>query len=464
MEETSDHAAVIDAPPANPAFGLAEVLLAAQTAVNPFCAIDLAGNVVWSGESIEELLGWSPEDLVGRSMLDVVAPSSLDYAIESLSAATEYLSSRSEEPSTWEGVGPIIELLRADGTAVPCAIAVATPVRTGLPVFILQLRRVEGATALEDALVAMGRGDTITAVLGHVASMLAGELPDVDVAVAHRCTTDDRVEVVGAPAGLAGVFEPGALAGSPWQATAEDPDTIVDHPVDALPEPFRGAAVRAGYHWLTTLGVRTTGPGQHRAYLAVWRRHPYPSHVFTNARIRQAVSLVGLVVQWEEGRRALQWAATHDGLTGLPNRSAFVRHLDHQRAEGMTAVLYLDLDDFKPVNDQHGHALGDRVLAEVATRLRHAVRPTDVVARLGGDEFAVLCPAIGDMAAAGALADRLVTEVGRPLCVEGIDVQVGLSVGIAALVDGDGPDEVLDRADQALREAKSSGKHQWVAR
>jgi diguanylate cyclase (GGDEF)-like protein len=310
----------------------------------------------------------------------------------------------------------------------------------------------------------MGRGDEISTVLGGVASMLKGELPEVEVAVAHRCTPDDTIAVVGSPPGLTGVFEPGRLAGTPWQATADDPTVVVEHSVDALPEPLRAAAQRAGFLWLTSVGVRTSGLGQHRAFLAVWSRHPYPSHVFSLDRLERCAGLVGLVVQWEEGRRALEWAATHDVLTGLPNRSAFVRRLDGEPASETTAVLYLDLDDFKPVNDRHGHALGDRVLADVATRLRHGVRPTDLVARLGGDEFAVLCPSIGSLAAAGALADRLVASVGQPLVVDGVEVRVGLSVGIAALVESDGPDEVLARADQALRDAKRSGKRRWMAR
>jgi len=442
-------------------FGSAEVVRVTETAVNPFCAIDETGTVLWAGGSIEELLGWTPEEMVGRSMLDIVAPSSLDVAIESLAAAPDYVGARRGTEPNWEGVGPVVGLVRADGSTVSCAVAVSTPARTGLDGFVLQLRRADASTALEEALVAMGRGDPIAVVLRQMTKMLEGELPQVTVAVAHRCTPDDHIEVLGSPDGLARAFEPGVLADSPWTATAEDPDVIVDHSIDALPEPLRSVAQAAGFRWLTTIGVKVPGPGQHRAYLAVWSRFTYPSHVFTFQRLRRCVGLVGLVVQWEEGRRALEWAATHDGLTGLPNRSFFADRFDKQGDDGLAAVLYLDLDDFKPVNDRYGHALGDRVLAEVATRLRHAVRPTDFVARLGGDEFAVLCPAIGDLAAAGALAQRLVEAVGQPLCIDDVGVRIGLSVGIAALVEGEGADDVLERADEALRVAKGSGKNRW---
>jgi diguanylate cyclase (GGDEF)-like protein len=124
-------------------------------------------------------------------------------------------------------------------------------------------------------------------------------------------------------------------------------------------------------------------------------------------------------------------------------------------------VLYLDLDDFKPVNDQHGHTLGDSVLVEVAARLRAVVRPTDLVARLGGDEFAVLCPGVEHLADAEQLAHRLVAEVSLPMEVAGVEVHVGLSVGIAALEDDEDVERVLSRADDALRAAKRDGKAGW---
>ncbi|MFP5254883.1 MAG: diguanylate cyclase domain-containing protein [Acidimicrobiia bacterium] len=455
--------------PARPAngdsIGTDEQVRVVDTAVNPFCLIDLAGTILWAGDSIRELLGWTPEELVGSSMLDLVAPDSMEVALESMAAAMDYIATRDGAARTWEGVGPNIELRRADGSTVHCAVAVATPVRTQLPGIVLQLRRADSASALERALVAMGRGDAIEDVLTHIVAMIEGELPEVEVAVAHRCTPDDQLQVVGSPPGLGRIFRPGAVTGTPWQATAEDPSAIVEDSVDALPEPLRTRARDEGFRWLSTVGVRAPGPGQHRAFVAVWSRHPYEAHVFNHDRLRRAADLVGLVIQWAEGRRALEWAVTHDGLTGLANRSAFVGALESRSpADELTAVLYLDLDDFKPVNDTHGHALGDRVLAEVAARLRHGVRPTDVVARLGGDEFAVLCPAIGDLDAAQALADRLVEAVAQPIEIGGVSVRIGLSVGIAALVDGDDADLVLERADAALRGAKGAGKRRWAIR
>jgi diguanylate cyclase (GGDEF)-like protein/PAS domain S-box-containing protein len=458
-EDDTTAPAAAGAPAPAGALELQDQLRILHTAVNPFVLMDLTGTVLWAGQSIDELLGWTPEQLVGASMLDLVAPSSMEVALESMAAAMDYIATRDGAARTWEGVGPNIELRRADGSTVHCAVAVATPVRTGLPGIVLQLRRAESASALERALVAMGRGEPIEDVLAHIVSMVEGELPDVEVAVGHRCTPDDQVQIVGSPPGLEAIFDPRSVAGTPWQATADDPETIVDNTIEDLREPLRGLAAGEGFRWLSSVGIRAPGPGQHRAFLAVWSRHPYEAHVFNHDRLHRAAELVGLVIQWAEGRRALEWAVTHDGLTGLANRSAFVGAVE-SRAPGdeVTAVLYLDLDDFKPVNDTHGHALGDRVLAEVATRLRHAVRPTDVVARIGGDEFAVLCPAIGDLDAAQALADRLVAAVSQPIGIDGLEVHVGLSVGIAALVEGDDADQVLDRADAALRGAKVAGK------
>ncbi|MDV2988010.1 UNVERIFIED_CONTAM: EAL domain-containing protein [Methylobacteriaceae bacterium AG10] len=157
--------------------------------------------------------------------------------------------------------------------------------------------------------------------------------------------------------------------------------------------------------------------------------------------------------------------ARHDGLTDLPNRTRLreigAEWIEALRtdAESPLAVLCLDLDRFKPVNDSFGHAVGDHLLRAVAERLRGHVRSHDVVARLGGDEFAVLSR-VEDAAGAAALAERLIEVVAAPYALDGIVVEIGMSVGIA-LAACDVPQDIerlLKEADLALYEAKTEGR------
>jgi diguanylate cyclase (GGDEF)-like protein len=155
--------------------------------------------------------------------------------------------------------------------------------------------------------------------------------------------------------------------------------------------------------------------------------------------------------------------AQHDALTELPNRRRFREHLqhelDHARAGRCFGVLCLDLDSFKGVNDALGHPIGDRLLQAVACRLRDAIRESDMVARLGGDEFAIIHTGMKQPEETGALASRLIEVVSAPYDVDGHQVVVGLSVGIAiAPSDGADADAVLKNADMALYRAKEEGR------
>jgi diguanylate cyclase (GGDEF)-like protein/PAS domain S-box-containing protein len=168
---------------------------------------------------------------------------------------------------------------------------------------------------------------------------------------------------------------------------------------------------------------------------------------------------------WTEERVAaeerLRHMADHDALTGLFNRRRFEeeleRHIARGRRYGMSgALLMLDLDDFKQINDGYGHRAGDRVLTDVAAVLRERLRESDIVGRFGGDEFAVLMP-VGGAREAKELADLLAAAVRRevstpagPLCA---------SVGIALLEDSSSADEILSRADDAMYTEKRSARH-----
>jgi len=158
----------------------------------------------------------------------------------------------------------------------------------------------------------------------------------------------------------------------------------------------------------------------------------------------------------------LRHRALHDPLTGLPNRALFAEQLDYalaQRASGGVAVLLIDLDKFKTVNDTHGHAAGDDVLVSAAARLRSCLRPGDSAARLGGDEFAVLVSGLpaGEEDSAQAVGARLLTALQEESGSPG-EVHVGASIGIAMATPGMSPREVQHRADIALYRAKAAGR------
>ena len=149
-----------------------------------------------------------------------------------------------------------------------------------------------------------------------------------------------------------------------------------------------------------------------------------------------------------------------DELTSLPNRLAFFEELATAflrltRSHEQFAVLYLDLNDFKIVNDRCGHAAGDMLLVEVGRRLKGSVRRVDLVARLGGDEFAIVVADVADAAIVTALAARIVSSLDRPFLIDGRQIYTGACVGIAfAPADGDNPEFLLKNADEALYDAK----------
>ena len=151
--------------------------------------------------------------------------------------------------------------------------------------------------------------------------------------------------------------------------------------------------------------------------------------------------------------------AMHDSLTGLPNRSLLMlrgrRHADLARDGEQIALLLLDLDHFKEINDTLGHHVGDELLRLVAARLGTVVREGDTVARLGGDEFAVLCPGLTDTAVAQDLSRRLIEALATPFGLEQISLHVGASIGIALLPEhADGIEQLVQRADIAMYVAK----------
>ncbi|WP_456566883.1 EAL domain-containing protein [Blastococcus sp. SYSU D00695] len=188
---------------------------------------------------------------------------------------------------------------------------------------------------------------------------------------------------------------------------------------------------------------------------------PGPLGEVVHASVQQMVTSVR---EREELQVALAHRAAHDPLTELPNRAQAVAAVTGalhraQRSGGTTGLLFVDLDGFKAVNDRHGHAGGDAVLRTTAARMLAAVRSGDTVCRLGGDEFVVLVEQVEDEQELVALAERLVAAVGRPVDVDGAQVRVGASIGVAVSRDGGtDPDVLFAEADTAAYRAKAHGR------
>jgi diguanylate cyclase (GGDEF)-like protein len=166
----------------------------------------------------------------------------------------------------------------------------------------------------------------------------------------------------------------------------------------------------------------------------------------------------------EESQARSQYLAYHDSLTGLGNRLLFKEQLEEALKDVSVtphplAVLFLDLDGFKAVNDTLGHSVGDLLLKSVAAKLRDILQRTDRIARLGGDEFAILQVSAPQPGSAIALAEKIIEIVGQPCCIDGHDVTVGASVGIAVAHPGDmNTENFLKSADLAMYSAKSDGR------
>ena len=169
------------------------------------------------------------------------------------------------------------------------------------------------------------------------------------------------------------------------------------------------------------------------------------------------------ITEQRQNEARIRHLARHDALTDLPNRFEFLEQMAKAEAGlcrgEMAAVLYIDLDHFKAVNDTRGHAAGDEVIKQASARIWGTTRETDVLARLGGDEFALLMRPIGSAADAAKVADRIIKAMAAPMLIEGQQVEIGASVGIAVGPgDGTKTDTLIKNADLALYRAKSEGR------
>ncbi len=437
-----------------------------------------------------ELFGYTADQIVGTNFLDHVDLESDPRQIESISYALEHEGLRLPmlfKVNTATGTTRMVEVIANS--------ALQDEMIQGLAVFI---RPFDERLLLDEVLESMAAGRRLSQTLMLAVEVLSSETLACQGVIAFKPGPDSFTAMVataqiGAPrAPRAPVDPPPANLdvsdpSLPWnRARATGEEQLI--PIGELPELWAKEVAHLDVAACWAVPVRAATTDRVEACIIVWRPMPEPPEPSHHVSMDRLVRLVSLAIDRDHQSAQLLYAARHDSLTALPNREQFFTRLERELGRARLdhtnlAVLYVDLDGFKPVNDRYGHLAGDAVLIETSRRIERAVRPGDLVARLGGDEFAVICPDIrpgsdAPIASAGpdrarpvrhpdadvsAIATRLIEALSIPITIGEAMVAVGASVGAAIARVDDEPDTVLDAADRALYAAKAEGKGRWVA-
>ena len=408
-----------------------------------FCvAIRSDFTVGFVSRSVVEHTARNADDLVGRSVAEFVHPDDLDRALL-LTTGWQVFGA----PKGAAG----FRLQHADGTWLPFDVT-AAQVDDGVDEYLaVYCTPVDYQHATDRVLSSLLHGADRAGALRPVLDVFSWQLNGASVAISwFEPEGGHRFVSTGLPAELCGAsdrpLEPWATARATQEPVLQLEGAVEDRDVREL-----AAEHHRGGVWVVPVpDVGSTLP----ALVTVWSGAGGPRPDGHSYGMSIAQTYIDLILRWSNQVSALNQAAHHDPLTNLPNRTRLFEALDDGATKG--ALMFCDLDQFKPVNDALGHAAGDEVLRQIAARIQRAVRVGDLVARTGGDEFVVLAPGV-NLEQAAALAQRIRTAVAEPTELDDGTVQVGVTIGVAH--SDDGLTELhLAGADQALMSAKAAAR------
>jgi diguanylate cyclase (GGDEF)-like protein/PAS domain S-box-containing protein len=452
------------------------------------------GHVSYANEALAELLRMPLDDLVGANGLELIHPDELDRALDAIVFATQFPERSAVVP---------FRLRRGDGTYVDVELkSGAVPGPDGTDLLALVVRDGTTRTTVAAAIATIANDEPLAATATELARAITSRWPNTGAMVVFDTIGDEWQTVAdGVPEPLRAWVGPVSVidaehdasgtdrrlrepadrrapqregdrrgrstpAPRPWDLALAQQRTVVVE-LDAMPEALAADARAAGFAACAVAPVDDPSGGS--ACLIAWFDEPAVAHLEFAHSVVELAKVLRLACERHYHLEQLGHAATHDPLTGLANRSGFFAAFDERLAanerDGTLALFFVDLDGFKPINDRHGHSIGDRVLVEVAWRLGHAVGADDIVGRLGGDEFALVClvPAAEAIPATNAIAQRVLTALTQPMMVGQGDgplvgpLKISASVGVA-LIDAEADAQVLlDRADSAMYAAKAAG-------
>jgi diguanylate cyclase (GGDEF)-like protein/PAS domain S-box-containing protein len=415
-----------------------EYRLLAENAADVVLRLDEKGRTAWIAPAVQRLLGYPPQEMLGETRFDLVHPgdeSGVREALERLTAGIDEtvtvelrLRHRHGGYVWWEATGRFVDDHGGGRQVVVAFRDVDERVHAARTAQAEQERRQAVVDSMLDPLLLLG---PVRDLQGHVVDLVIHDI--------NNAACD--------------------LFGRPRSA-------VVGTALSAL---FDGPAVPVVIGWCR--GVLATGTplALDGAELVSDLTHDARWYDVRAVRVEDSVSLTWRdVTEAHQARDAIERQARMDALTGLANRREALTRLEQMlghdpRTGHRIAVAFCDLDDFKTINDEHGHGAGDEALQVVAARVAALVRDNDLVARIGGDEILVVLDGVRDLADAQSLAEKIRQVARLPIPVLGGTFDITLSVGVTLAKTNEDVDALIARADRAMYEAKNTGKDRVVS-
>lgn len=426
--------------------------------LDAICVVDAEGRFVYVSAASERIFGYTPAELIGMPMIDLVYPDDRD---STLATAREVMTG--QRKNHFEN-----RYVRKDGQIVHIMWSANWSADEQLRVAVAHdITDRKHDEAMQAAVYAISEAafsaEDLGSLLGQIHQIVAALLPVSLFCVAlkdqHEGTLSFPYHADRNTPGCA-LASPSARAISAeiigsGKAVLLTPDTTAEGP------PSLPTLDRQSLNWL---GVPLLS--QHATFgaLVIQNRGSVPGYSLKNKELLQFVSTqIATAIQRIQMQSRLQLLSHYDQLTGLPNRTLLYERMDRallraRRVQGRGALLYMDLDKFKQVNDSFGHGTGDLLLQAVADRLRHCVRESDTVSRIGGDEFVVLLEDIAHAEHAQAIAEKIRTALNQAFELGQHKLKMIPSIGIALYPQhGEEHRILLEMADKAMYLAKNGG-------